>query len=332
MSGAGRDPRRRAAPRPVRVALAAMLLVVAASGCSNSRDPDPRYRPTESILEAVAVLRRHVPDDTYRFEPARDFTGRNVYRASLLRLENLERLHEEHLRTGHLDDVIAFGKARSLERLRAYDLAADRYRDAAGQEGPLRLPALQSAAFCDALHEATRMAPGRNSSAEDVLPTPTGRAEALAQYDHRTALLDVVLSDVTGTHYAFVVEEEIERADVERADYLVGTRDVYTDGNVRALASLQKLAVDHRGSKNANNHLLELADLYAELTDDYVQANPPESLTFDPAAFEALVESAARLYETVSNQDGAPEKLEASRRLEAFIAFTLQVDRDRFTR
>jgi hypothetical protein len=331
MIGAARETRRRGATGH-RLAVLAALLVVAASACSNTRDPDPRYRPTESILEAVAVLRRHVPDDTYRFPPARDFTGRNVYRASLLRLENLERLHEEHLRTGHLEDVIAFGKARSLERLRAYDLAAGQYRDAAEQEGPLRLPALQSAAFCDALHEATRMAPGRNSAAEDVIPTPTGRAEALSRFDHRTALLDVILSDVADTHYEFVVKEEIERADVERADYLVGTRDVYVDGNVRAMAALQKLAVDHRDSKNANNHLLELADLYAELADDYVQANPPESLTFDPAAFEALVESAARLYETVSNQDGAPEKLEASRRLEAFIAFTLQVDRDRFTR
>ena len=29
-------------------------------------------------------------------------------------------------------------------------------------------------------------------------------------------------------------------------------------------------------------------------------------------------------------RDGSPEKLEASRKLEAFLAFTLQVDRDRF--
>jgi hypothetical protein len=33
----------------------------------------------------------------------------------------------------------------------------------------------------------------------------------------------------------------------------------------------------------------------------------------------------------VTNQDGAPEKLEAARKLEAFIAFTLRVDRDRFS-
>jgi hypothetical protein len=33
----------------------------------------------------------------------------------------------------------------------------------------------------------------------------------------------------------------------------------------------------------------------------------------------------------VANQDGAPEKLEANQKLESFLAFTLRVDRDRFT-
>ena len=53
-----------------------------AAGCGGAGQPDPRYRPTESVLEVVAVLHRHVADDTYRFPPAQDFTGRNVYRAS----------------------------------------------------------------------------------------------------------------------------------------------------------------------------------------------------------------------------------------------------------
>ena len=98
-----------------------------------------------------------------------------------------------------------------------------------------------------------------------------------------------------------------------------------------ALAALQQLVATHRESKNTNRHLLALADLYAKLTVEYVDAHPPESLDFDPPRFEELVEAAARLYEAIGNQDGAPEKLEASRRLEAFLAFTLQVDRDRFS-
>ena len=58
------------------------------SGCTKPAIKDARYDPAANILEIIAVLRRHIPDDTYQFEPARDFTGRNVYRASLLRLEN----------------------------------------------------------------------------------------------------------------------------------------------------------------------------------------------------------------------------------------------------
>jgi hypothetical protein len=33
----------------------------------------------------------------------------------------------------------------------------------------------------------------------------------------------------------------------------------------------------------------------------------------------------------VAARDGTPEKLEASRKLEAFLAFALRIDRDRFT-
>ena len=74
-----------------------------------------------------------------------------------------------------------------------------------------------------------------------------------------------------------------------------------------------------------------LADLYAGLATAYVERHPPESLRFDPPAFEELASSASRLYEAVANQDGATERMEASRRLEAFLAFTLRVDRDRFS-
>lgn len=299
----------------------------------------------------VAVLRRHVPDDTYRFEPATDFTGRNVYRASLLRLENLERAHADALRAGTLDDVIAFAKGRALERLRAYALAAKSYRRAAGRDGPLRLDALASAAVCDALAEAAALGDGRPAPSEGTPPgdaaatpavaagpagaqpaTPASPPSAgTAPFDTREALLEALVPEVQGTHYAAVVREEIERVDAERAHHQVDLRALRPDGDVRAIAALQQLVVEHRDSKNANSHLLALADLYADLAHEYVAQHPPASLSFDPPRFEELVEAAARLYEAIANQDGATEKLAAARRLEAFLAFTLSVDRDRFS-
>ena len=301
-----------------------LVALALAVGCASTPEVEPRYRPTQSVLEVVAVLRRHVDDDTYRFPPARDFTGRNVYRASLLRLENLETLHADALRAGTFDDVIAFAKGRALERIGGYELAAASYRRAAAQAGPLQHEARHAAAVCDALAEAARIEPRTGEK-------PPSRERALAAFDRRRALLEALLADERESHYAPVVREEIERADVARARYLIGLRGLYPDGDVRALAGVQQLVVTHRESKNTNAHLLLLADLYTSLATEYVQEHPPEGLDFDPPRFEELVEAAARLYEAVSNQDGAPEKLEAARRLEAFIAFTLKVDRDRFS-
>ncbi len=294
------------------------------AGCAGTPEPDPRYLPSQSVLEVVAVLRRHIPDDTYRFAPARDFTGRNVYRASLLRLENLETAHADALRAGTLDDVIAFAKGRALERIRAFDLAAVSYRQVRESDPSLRQESLRSAAVCETLDEATHIEPPNTEAA-------VGREVALAAFERRRALLDALLADIGSSHYAAVIREEIERTDLARARFLADVRRLYPDGDVRALAAIQQLVVTHRESKNTNSHLLALGDLYAELAVEYVQNHPPESLSFDPPHFEELVEAAARMYEAVSNQDGAAEKIEAARRLEAFLAFMLKIDRDRFS-
>jgi len=314
--------------RPTACVLAAGLAVA----CRSTPESDPRYRPSENLLEVVAVLRRHVPDDTYRFEPARDFAGRNVYRASLIRLENLERVHADALRAGHMDGVIAFAKARALERIRAFDLAAEHYRRAAEREATLKVPALEGAAVCDALSEAATLGfdAARPPAADDP-DAPRDPEAVIAAFETRMALLEAVLEEYGDTHYRALVREEMERADVARAGWFVASRRLREDGNVRALGELQRVVVRHRDSKNANRHLLALADLYADLADEYAQRHPPETIAFDPSTFQDLVDSASRLYEAVANQDGTPEKLEAARRLEAFLAFTLRVDRDRFT-
>ncbi len=319
----------------MRRAAAALALALCLAACAKELPPpDPRYQPSQSILEVVATLRRHVPDDTYRFEPASDFTGRNVYRSSLMRLENLERVHEDALRAGYMDGIIAFAKGRALERLRAYDLAATSYRYAADREPELRLQALRGAALCDALSEAADLGYAADRPLPDgeaPIAAPIDPDVAVAEYDQRLALLEALAVESEGTHYAAIVREEIERTDLARARYFASRRGAFPDGDVRALAELQYVVTRHRDSKNANRHLLALADLYATLAEEYVEARPPESLWFDPPTFQEYVDAASRLFEAVANQDGSPEKLEAARRLEAFLAFTLRVDRDRFS-
>ena len=316
---------------PARAALAALALLGLA-GCASSPEIDPRYRPSESVLEVLAVLQHHVPDDTYRFEPARDFSGRNVYRSSLLRLENLERLHADALRAGHMDGAIAFGKARALERLGAYGLAVQAYQLAAEREPSLADEALRSAELCDGLERANAIRTEPVDAAQDsdhlVIPSP---ALALARFEERAALLETLSTDAGETHHAALVREEIERNDLERARYFERVRTLLIDGDVRAVAELERVVTLHSKSKHSARHLLDLADLYAALSNEYVDRRPPESLGFDPAEFRDLVDSSARLYEMVAARDGTTEKIEATRRLEAFLAFALGVDRDRFT-
>jgi hypothetical protein len=317
--------------RPTR-RFGALLAGFAALACASTPEPDPRYRPVENVLEVVAVLRAHVPDDTYRFEPARDFTGRNVYRSSLLRLESMQRVHAETLQAGHLDGVIAFAKGRSLERLRAFDLAAGEYRLAADLDRELAEDALESAEICDALALAAGIGVDLGQVSDATARVDEAElARVVSAFDERTQRLELLAQEAGDSHYAPVVREEIERTDVARAQYFSALRKVLPNGDVRASAELQRVVTRHRDSKHTSRHILALARLYEDLAVEYVEANPPQGLFFDPARFQELVDAASRLYETVSEQDGRPEKIEASRRLEAFLAFALRVDHDRFT-
>ncbi len=296
-----------------RLALAGFALLAAA--CASTPEQDPFYRPTEDALEVVAALRLHVDDDTYRFPVARDFSGKNVFRAAFTRLERLEEIYREKFRAGYLTDVLLFAKGRALERIVEYDLAAQHYARVAALESPMRDEA-----------EKARGINARLAEARALVPEPAADPEAaLALFDERARRLEQLLAETQSTHYAFVAHEEIERADRARAEYFDARRRLEPGLEVVALQQYQRLVQRHAESKDRNRHLIDLADLYASLSRHYITRVPPTSLDFDPAAFDEYAFGATRLYEAVSQQDGAVEKIEASRKLEAFLAFTLQV-------
>jgi hypothetical protein len=330
--GSASRPAKRARLRR-RLALLLLLAILDPSGCNSlaRKRKEATYAPTESILEVVAVLRRHVPDDTYRFPPGTDFSGRNVYRASLLRLENLEKLHSGALRAGQLDEVIRFAKGRALERLRAYDLAAQHFAAARSNE-VLREAADRSARLNAAIAEATRIGIELENPLEPESLLPLDSHQVIADLDLRVARLSDLLARELPVPYAAILREEIERTDVIRASYFTAMRQVLQDGNLRAVAEWQRTITNHAASKFRQRHMIAAADLFAVMAREYVIARPPESLTFDPPMFRELVDGATHLYQAVAQKDGTPEKLEASRRLEAFLAFTLQVDHERFAR
>lgn len=318
-----------------RIGLAICLLTTSAiCGCQtfSRKQAEAEYAPSEGILEIVAVLRRHVPDDTYRFPPAVDYTGRNVYRASLLRLENLERAESDAVRSGYLDAVLLFAKARALERLRAYDLAAQHYQECARLPGDLRDPALEGAAIAARIARALTVGIDLEDplSEASLTPLPLDADGVRVALDERLARLSAALDDVRDSHFRWIVQEEIERTDVIRAVYFEKMRAVLPDGSLLALQELQRVVQRHGASKNRLRHILRLADYYVRLSREYLTAVPPESLEFDPARFRELSDAAIQLFELVASHDGRPEKLEATRSLEAFLALTLTIDADRF--
>ena len=314
-------------------AATAVVPLLGSVGCIGLeyKQAEAAYAPTESVIEVVAVLRRHVPDDTYRFPPGEDFSGRNVYRSTLLRLENLEQLHGGALRAGHLDGVVSFAKARSLERLRAYDLAAHHFDDAAVNQ-TLRESAELGARVNSAIADATRIGLQLQDPMHDGAAYPLEPDLVVDDLDARVAILSHWVRKDLPAPYPSILREEIERADLTRTRYFTDMRRVLENGNLLAIGEWQRLIGRHAASKLHSRHMIEAANLYVTLAREYVLAKPPASLEFDPPLFRELVDGATHLYEAVAHQDGTPEKIEATRRLEAFLAFTLQVDSERFSR
>ncbi|MCE2390598.1 MAG: hypothetical protein J4G09_03865 [Proteobacteria bacterium] len=306
---------------PPRTLVAAALV---AAACSTAPQPpaDSRYAPTQSVLEMVALLRLHVEDDTYRFPPARDFTGKNVYRAVFERLESLEQIHAGKFGSGYMTDVLWFSKARALERLAEYDLAALHYRRTAELDSPLVEAAVQGHEICEALSDARRIRPPPDVPLNDALETFRRRGDALQE-----------LRELAGeTHYRYVLQEELERVDRERADYFSARSGLEPSLDAVALQQQQEVAQTHRESKLHPRHLLALADQYADMSRRNAARFPATGLDFDPAVFDDYAFGATRLYEAVSHRDGAIEKLEAVSKLEAFLAFTLQIYDERIPR
>ena len=303
---------------PARAAGAVALAALCAA-CASNPPASPSDEPTQDVLEVVAVLRLHVDDDTYRFAPARDVSGRNVYRAAFERLETLESAHTEKLSTGYLTDVVWFAKARALERIAEYKLAAMHYGRVAELDSELAEPARGGRDVCERLFEAT-------TPAANPAPTPQQVAD---DWTRRRGQLEALREDTAATHWRFVVDEELERGDAAESAWFSAQALADPRLESTALQRAQQLVELNRQSKNRNRNLLALADLYAELSRRYARRFPPPSLGFDPATFDEYAHGATRIYEVVSQQDGTVEKLEAAHKLEAYLSYTLQVHEDK---
>jgi len=291
--------------RTLGMLLASLILLSRPADAGNATGA---FAPYEDVLEVVAELTWHLRDDVYRFPPPKDPTGHDVYRLSLHRLENWDKRFP-----GRLRDVTSFARAEALERLGGYAAARDLYARVAAMPSPL----------------ATRAAEGerRAGSFADAAALPESGPDLDATLTALRAKLDAwaaLLTRWVGTPFEPLVLVEEERLERRTARLVVEHRKLLDDGAATAERSLRFMIEKHADSKMLPDHILRLADLYADLARDYVEAHE-RPLAFEEADFVRRADLALDTYRKVAMWDGAPEKPEAQARFTAFDAYKTDV-------
>jgi len=275
---------------------------------ANAGDATGAFAPYEDVLEVVSELTWHLRDDVYRFPPAKDPTGHDVYRLSLHRLENWEKRFP-----GRLRDVTSFARAEALERLGGYAAARDLYAKVAALPSPLAARAAEGASRAAAFADVAAM-PERGADLDATLTALRAKLDAWAK----------LLGRQGGTPFEPILLVEEERLERRTARLVVEHRRLLDDGAVTAERSLRFLVEKHADSRLLAEHILRLADLYADLARDYV-SDHDQPLEFREGEFVSRADRALDTYRKVAMWDGAPEKPEAQARFTAFDAYKTDV-------
>lgn len=276
------------------------LGLLAASGCARTDAPDPRYVQPANLLEIVNEFQRLSRDDVYRFDIPKDVTGTNILKATLLRLEDYQRVHGN----GY-SDIVEFTRATAYEGLRDYPRAIGHYRTVVRVGGELAEPAGRQV---EALETFQRIA-------RTVLPKED-------PFEYTKGLDDVVLAwnalvrKHEGTSLEYLARVEAERIDRAKVAFVELNRHRLNQGNELVVLGYGQLLSRHVQSKNYHRHLLDFGDYYVSLAREYAVGNDPQGLDFSIETFEGFVQSAMKLYAEVAQQDGALEKLEANGKLD----------------
>jgi hypothetical protein len=288
----------------MRIARIAVLVLLLLPRAAPAGDATGAYAPYEDLLEVLADLTWHLHDDTYRFPAPKDPTGHDLYQLALRRLE-----HWEQRYPGRLRDVTAFARAEALEHLGEYAAAADLYRQVTTLGSPLSERARESATRANAFVDAA----ARPETGPDLDATLTALRAKLDAWGK-------VVQLYSGTPYeprALAEEERLERL---TARLVVENRRALANGPESSEKALRFLIEKHADSKDLPLHILHLADLYADLTRDYV-ADHERPLAFDADEFTKRADRALDTYRKVATWDGSREKPEAQARFAAFDAY-----------
>ncbi|MCX6355176.1 MAG: hypothetical protein NTZ78_09780 [Candidatus Aureabacteria bacterium] len=288
--------------------LIALPLILGCSSRPKVRE-DARYEPYENILEIVSDVQRHANDNTYRFPPPHDPSGQNLYKASLVRLLNFEKIYPRRM-----PDVVNFTKGICMERLGDYEGALRAFKMVAESDSPLKEQADKKLALLEKFNDLAHYRIEKNNI-----------GDYLTESEFKLAEWGKLVEQAKGTPYEWIALEEEEKAECRLAEFVAQNYLVLKDGAENALNLYRQLTLKHAQSKNINLHYLNWADFCALLAKRYAEGADPRSLDFDRQTFNKSSDAAIRIYSLVAQKDGASEKVEALGKLQAFNAYVAKI-------
>ncbi len=287
------------------VSLILALSLIAESGCSSKKiPPEPRYEAAGDLLETIKDFQRLAREDLYRYSIAKDVTGTNIMKATLIRLDGYEESHPDQY-----SDLVNFSKAMAYERLRDYKQAVNHYRKVADSDGRLGDQAEQNIEVIEAFQEIL------NQPLPDRDPF-----EYIKALDERVAAWNRLAVQYQGSPYEYLARVEEEKIDRAKVAFAEINRHRLKDGNQLVILGYSQLITKHRQSKNLYRYLLDFGDYYVKIAKEYTAQNDPEGLNFDPDTFDHVAKSALKFYIEVSQRDGITEKLEAQGKIQSLQA------------
>lgn len=291
-------------PRRLAAALVLAALLATGTGCARKSPSEPY--PHESVLAVIAELRIHLLFDPYRAVPGQDLEGRNIFRVSLARLNELDQILGEDYA-----DIIAFGRAECFERLTQWDAASVSFGQVVQSGSSLAEEAAIRLKWADRIAEIT-------SEREEAV--------TIESYLNQLASIQVRLLNLLNPEpvfpYASLLRVELERAREKEALMLFRNRYTLAEGSDRAIESARALIEHHADSRRDGEHRLLLGGFFADLAGDYARLNPPATAQFDTSIWESYITSAREQFAIAARADGDPAKPEAQARLRALDAYT----------
>ena len=289
----------------------ALAPAVFLSSCSSRVVSERQYAPAENLMDIVKDFQRLGREDVYRFPIAKDVTGVNIAKATLVRLGDYEKKYP-----GQFAEIVLFNKAAAYERLREYDQALAYYRRVADADGRLGPEAVKNV---EAL-QSFKLILEKPLSTEDPF-------EYIKGLDEKVEGWNEMVGKHQGTLYEYLARVEEEKIDRAKVAFVELNRYRLTDGNQITILGYSQLVTKHRQSKNYYRYLLDFGDFYVRLAKEYMAQNDPEGLAFELDAFEQLAKSALRFYTEVAGVDGIVEKIEAQGKIEGLSGLREKIRR-----